>query len=1564
MEISGPVDCMDSAIALNCSLLRDRSRQNPSQAAETSEKIMSWLFRRWKPGKVYSSNTLAVFKAYSSTAAIHDRQGTTKISQHCPVYSIIQLISICLGGDYMDKVPSASIPLGLLGRTRLKCIQDEASIRYLLLTDARKWPTRTARWSPTQAVRIALSGQQAQSVLGNTLNIISAEVRAVLDEGLTTSLRATPSLGGNIIKVTTSLCVVAHAVLSSKGFRYMYKRDDLQKSTDELTRQLIIAIVEEDRRQSLSGSFLEVFADFIPQVRNLPLERNMAIVGACSMLKAMGTNFWREALSSGNPDADTPEDGGEYNEDGGEFQPRGNHGAPDTTQTEISHEELTAATDKEAFRASMAAQLCWITTKQEGQLDSNLDFMPSAFVEFLTSLQPPKFLGCRGFLRVLFGSGLTIDAAEASTVLEYVGETMLRPYILERCEVALGLTLDVMKGLVEVWTNQGNGEAAELGGHIYEWFIEIALSKGICSTHVHTCLSSLLQRVIKCNPDYAKNLSLPSARTSLFRVLQEGSLKVKFHVGNNISEIFGLFVLKEHESILEDVIQTLPKAVDWIDGIASRLFILAHLASSWPTLLRRCIYAIFEAPRSIPESTGHARQCLTQVASSLGLKNPRELFKLFVSQIIYTWLETQSLGSIPYSVFGFDSLAQLLQDVQDEVVGQIVMRGREGEGTDLAQDFGRPFHQLVEESITKTAGYCIARDVAMPPSRNTHAPGAEVRLRKLVGKEQYASLVAMRYCEVLSVFFKSMDEEEKIERGFGDKPSNHNAHVTYQAVKANAASGEVLPLAQQPSFKARYIFDEIEHLCRRTNTDISSVWTPSAYVYLFRELLDTIHPALGSLHACYVIRKLRVLMSLAGPTALQYYPLEMALHSLRPFLTDTHCAEDTIGIVQYLLTAGSAHMREVPSFLAGMAVVCLTSMKAFLGSSQESTTQESQYKATMNNAYKFHSWFASYLSQYESHRLSESFLISFRNIVKAAWNAQANGNARRESYESDLLMEILDDQLSCRNLLNQPSKDLILRLQCGNFQLPTNFRDDILGSDSQAVKYSPVLWKICQRGVQGRQFRLWVSRALGRAYAASGHPDRNMTLEVPIEIDEKEPSAAETSANMSSRARILKLLCDVLLVDDRNQISIVEKSLRSMISQAKKTTLLSEFEAVVPPSMMEGLLWQQDHFPSLAFLTEKRTVESVMKSEDVGSNPKWMQSLCVELTQTSSDDPILSELPPILTDIDGIAERLFPFVLHLSLNKDYTGSQDVRHQLSALCQRLFVEVTDSTIPQVRLVLQSILYLRKQPLPHESTKADRTRWLQIDFKQAALAAVKCSMFKTALLFLDIHYSEAAKSSRRASDISIEEPTDLLLYIYQNIDEQDSFYGVQQPSSLSSMMSVLEYEHAGFKSLSFQGAHYDTQIRFSPESADVDETGMIRALDSLDLNGLSQSLMRKLTQSNSNSFESMLDTARKLEQWDVSAPVLAVGSSGSIFRAFQGISNAPHGKALHDAIDSSCAETFQSLMSRDIAGSSIHKVLSVLATLTELDEVFSSIDAEQFMQVWARFKHRESWMLNAK
>lgn len=174
----------------------------------------------------------------------------------------------------------------------------------------------------------------------------------------------------------------------------------------------------------------------------------------------------------------------------------------------------------------------------------------------------------------------------------------------------MGVSLDVMTDLAQIWAVREAGELADRGAALYSWFIDTALKKSISSPHVHICISSMLQKVIKIRPEYAKDKTSHSARTSLFEVLSKGDMLVKFEIGSNIADIFGLFVLKEHDHILGDVSKTLPNDPTSIEGIALRLFVLAHLAASWSTLLRRCVYAILECPRHVPESAGHARRCL------------------------------------------------------------------------------------------------------------------------------------------------------------------------------------------------------------------------------------------------------------------------------------------------------------------------------------------------------------------------------------------------------------------------------------------------------------------------------------------------------------------------------------------------------------------------------------------------------------------------------------------------------------------------------------------------------------------------------------------------------------------------------------------------------------------------------------------------------------------------------------------------------------------------------------------------------------------------------------------
>lgn len=1480
----------------------------------------------------------------------------------CPTHSIVRLIAVCLGIPAPSVGIRSALSLGPLGQARLKCRTDELPIRFLLLDEDR--PSSTAQEEPiviSLNSQILLSGPRFQALYKMVLDFLVAEITALLRQDFLAAPSGDSNPSAEMTGVVTSLCIAAYALLSDSQSPDLRRREDLHDGAARLGKRLRQCVLTKDQSLGVTRGILDAFGAFLGSAANMSLGQSILTDGAIDMARGFDAKFWIELRSADSLEHAHSEDGMELEDD---FVPQGSYGRIETSTDDVSHDEVVAATNLMAFDNSVTAKICFMSSFRRDAENDRFDSsgVASSFMDYLTSLRPPEFLSCRPFLRELFGSEISIEEKDASNLLEYLGQQVLKPYELERCEVSMGVCLDIMTGLAGMWTSADDTESSEYGSNLYEWFIKVALNRGISSPHVHTCISSMLQRVIKVRPEYARSLALPSARTSLFRVLQEGNIIVKFHVGNHISEILGLFVLKEHDNILEDVIESLPSDIDWPEGIALRLYVLAHLAASWSTLLRRCVYAIFETPGNVPGSAGHAERCLGLVSKSLKLPNSKAILRLFASQIIYTWLETQTMHSIPYTIFGYGSLQEFLTDVQSDVVGQIVMRGRVNEATQLARDLDRPYEELLQSSFGKASAYSIARDITIPPSQDTQAAGgAEKGLRKHFSKEQYPSLLTRHFPEILAILYKTMEHEESIERAFQKRPIYAKTLGAYRTMLSTSALDKALPANQQPSFRAAYLIDEIEYLCHRTSYDMESMWSHSLYVYIFRELLNTIHPALGSLHACSVLRRIRILICMSGTTALEYYPIEMALHSLRPFLTDTHCADDVIGIVQYLLSNGAPYLNEVPSFLAGLAVSTLTSMRVFLGSTQESTTQETQFKATMSKAHAFHAWFGKSLDQYTSPHLLGESATSFKTLVRAARNTQTRGNPRRGTYESDLLHEIFEDQRSGRNLLNQPSQDLILALLGANFELASSFRDDILGSDEQAARYAPTVWKTYQRGNYGKDYSLWVGRVLGRAYAGTGLVHRQMTLET--DLDAAERVSATSSAG--SRSNILSLLCDILLVDDRREIVLAEETLRSIVTGAEETEHFTECEEVLPASLMHGMLWRQYSCPPLrSIVLDDEAVQQSAGFNTSRPASQWIQRLCVSLAYTASDDPIVSQLPSVLGTIENLAEKAFPYILHLVLLKEADGHQATKRAMSEACQQWFKKCDKTTTSYVKILLKAILHLRKQPLPHETAKADRSKWLELDYRQAAEAAAKCSMFRTSLLFLEISYSDVARASRRSSGAKTDEPSDLLLHIFENIDEQDAFYGVQQPSDLSSMMARLEYEHASFKTLSFRGAHYDSQIRQSKGAYLPDNESMVRVLDSLDLNGLSQSMLSKMSHTGPTTLDSMLRTARKLEQWDISVPTSHTSGASTVFRAFQSINKSTDCAMVKSALNLGFTESMRQLVSGGNADASVYTTFNTLAILAEMDDYVSSSGKEQLQEVWSRFDSRSGWMRSGK
>ncbi|MCJ1474831.1 Serine/threonine-protein kinase tel1 [Lambiella insularis] len=1541
VDLNGPALLTDSAVSMWAVVANLNAKHSPATADQTSERVLRWLFIRWRPSQIY------------------DRHHVTQLSQNALASSIMDLTSAVLRLPQPNIIHAESLGLGSIAQAIMRCRFDEMQIRYLLLVPAEVTGVTAKKHELRKSMNAQVSEVKALHLLNIAIDFLTAEVSAILRQEPFSETAESRILSADIVRVTSSLCVVAFGISSTSFVSGTNKARSLGLQVGQLTKALAHLIPRQDNPVVVADGILGSLGILLNSVDPRTASTTMLYSGTVQTAVEFNPKFWQQVHKPKN------EDSGEEDlmEIGGSFESqKSNRAQIETYGLSIKHEWLCATTDAACFRASLTAEVCLASLTEKSGLSDDAEsvVLRTKHIEYLTTLSGDEFLACRPHIKRFLEGNIDIDVSAALILLEYLGTTLLQPYEFERSEVAQGVCLDIMTSLASMWLDDQNSSIAELGSSLYEWFIKV-LSRGIFSPHVHCCLSRLLQRIIKVRPDYTASLRLVSARTSLLQILQEGCVSVKFFTGKNISDIFGLFILKEHEAILEDIITSLPTVGDWTEGIASRLFVLAHLGSSWPTLLRRCIYAIFETAGQVQQSKLHAQSCLATMAKVLQLSNSRELFRLFASQIIFTWLESQELTAIPYSIFGYKALTNLLTDVQSEITGQIIMRGRDDEAEQLASSLSVSYKQLLEESFSKCAAYCIARDSAVPPAKDARASGGDVRLRKLIGRDQYSALISKHFPEIMATFFRIIEREDHIVKGFQGHEAYASAQLAYDEILSYGSSTAVLPASQQPSFKAGYLIDEIIYLYSRSGFDIEAAWSPPLYVYIFRSLLNTTHIALGSLHACSVLRKLRILICMAGETALKDYSVEMALHSLWPFLVDTHCAEDAIGICRYLITHSTPYLTDVPSFLAGFTVSTLASMRKFLRIPQDSTTQESQFRATMSRAQEFHTWLGTFAEEFSLTNSVDVDEIAFKAIVRSARQLGANGNARKGTYESDLLLELLKDRCSLSPLIEESFQDIIFDSLCSSFDIPANFRDDILGLDAQAADFANTIWDSCQHRSCGTEYLLWVARVLGRAYAGKGTIAIDMLREVQADVtsytDPNMPQAMESG----SRRTILRSLSDILRTKSLRDAGLAERTLQNIATKAESTDLWSDCEHSLPASLVIAMVWTSFACPGMEPTDHEilgNLEKVILVRSDVGYHD-WARLVCFALVSLDTKDRFLSELKPILLAVDGLPAKLCPYILHLVLLGEIDKQQNARKAVSSAFGQCFINCTDATASHTKLMLHSILYLRTQPLPREHTKADRSQWLDLNYEQAANAAVHCGMFKTALLFLEIGFSENIKNSRsrRSSSVRPALPVDLLLMIFRNLDDKDSFYGIRQPSSLSAMMDQLEFENAGFKSLSFRGAHFDSQIRHSHTAERGSKQGIIKILDSLDLNGLSQSL---LSRSGTTSAEAMLRTARKLERWDVSCPAGPTSTESTLFKVFQDIHNSTNYSSVTDALNQGFSATLGTLIHKSFAESSTRQALSCLAVLSEVEDIISSHGTDQLQETFANLETRMEWM----
>ncbi|KAK0862743.1 Serine/threonine-protein kinase tel1 [Friedmanniomyces endolithicus] len=1527
MELSGPSVLAESSLHLLRTMQRTSQQFSPGKTVALAEGTIVWLCR------------------------------------HYAAMDVVGLINSCLDHNTSPIVAEPNPVWNGVAQALITCQQQHGLISYLLLLPDDEFVTHPKLQASAAFIAISSSSGRlpCETLL---LNQLIPELQKTLDTWKECQREGTKSVNPDMLGYLCHVCYAFSSIAFDSKFHDTRRQAHMRRQLDELLG-LVSKFVGGSRcGQPHVDAMLLVASD---QANLYAQARGEQSVYVPAVAEHLVCRHVSSALRARQRYSDV--DGIDRDDDADledTFDSQDSRRGKATASGGEANTDSNVVFSVEALRASFGLYSFAVASLEEplNQPSGQSMGTSSQITDYLMSLPVSVLIASRKTLSALPVLGLHLSIADAERLLEYCTENILANYIHERSEVAQGTMLALMLSLLPILTDSSNQNLFDLGIDMYDLYVR-TLEGGVLSVNVQQTLGALFLSLCKIDADYGRSSDVQSARTSLFKLVQVRSIRVQYSLADRIPIFFGTFVLSAHDQIFADLQAKLPADIDWHEGMAMRLRYLAKLASAWHSLLRQSVYYIFETAGHVKEAAGYAALCIQELSKALGFKSAQELFRLFAPQLLYTWLEDHTLTGLPYAAFQYVSLENLIERNRGEVIAQLLRRGKDNDLHVVSKALEMSEKEAVRRSFAQSLAYAICTDVSAPAG--PEGAVCEKRIRDLVGgKAEVSTLVTRDFAAIMGHFYLVMQQDDVQDVWLEKSPVYSSAAKALAETRSYSHSTLPLPPSQQPSFKSKFLPHQIERLCRRAARDVAQPWDASSFALAARMLLDATDQALGPLHMCLMLRKLRVLICMAGNVAHSGYPLEMLVHSIRPFLSESQCADDAIGLLQYLLHHGQPYLKaESAVFTVGTICVMVLQMQAHSATKHESTTQGTQHQQTLRKMEGFRSWLVTYLQQFQTSDSAKDH-GQHTALATALGAVRLPGNARKETAESTLLLVLLEQHGLCNAIISGAHRKEALRLLAKDFEVPLSAGENCIDSDETCIRYADSLWHFVKWSTLAEGFVEWAAEVIGRGYASAGlRPSSNYDrMQRPLAPDGK-PFAGV----LRSEAEIARRMTELTLSPDRSETGLADWTLRAILFSFKDPADALTFEQMLPtslvPAVSEGTYSYEPHTASEADWS-KVDRQHLCRALDLApsvTDQIWIQDLAIALCKWASEGPILSSLPALLRNIPRLANDLLPCIAHIILTGEVNRDPVVRQELSSAISKHLKDRCPALDTRRRLLLGLLLYLRSQPWPGEATKADRVKWLDVDFMLAADASARCGMPSAALLFAESSTSGVQgprKVSSRASLTqlpTVDVPEELLLSIFRQVDEPDSFYGVEQPASLESILGRLDYESDGIKSLMFRTARMDSAMRLSHQGPQSDAHGMMRSLSALNLYSLEYALTSGPLADSASSSDDLLNTARKLQQWDMALPQTVLTVAATHFSAFQHLSSAVTADDAGIKLRSLILSHMRRETTSNTAGLPSPAWCNALASLTEALTVVKSSTEALMRSQWSSMQMRQ-------
>lgn len=1531
VDMNGPPRLTDASALMWSCLLKKSAASQPLRSQHISTQICIWMRKVW----VYDTVTERTMAGYSTTFA--------------RPHEIINLLLACTNRHLSPPSVQFHGPLTRISKAWFGSQLDSDLLKYLLGAESN---VDMLQDTSDSVSRDELEKPQANDNI--ILELLHAKMKQLVDLWESLSIEETRLITNDTVRMLATSCLIASCFITLIKPSPENCHSDLKQATAGLWLSLCSFFQRQD---------IEYFNAALDALAPLILPLKVPFSGDCvfdsclfAALRELGgtlTPFLKLLLSKnpigGSTTAqDGPMDIDMLDDDIG----------PSSTSHELDLDICREDTPLLVYSTSpliaRATTIHWLVLLELHE-DVSL-VVTSSLVDFLTTLKGADLLIWRPIFQHLFSVKPEISRTDACRLVQHFGDHCLMAQDLMRTEAAPSMCVSLVTALLPLSYFDDSDELERRMSRLLEWFSTSLVKKAMGTPRTMVRVSSLYHGIMILPSISPHDNRKGTYRRRLIDLLANSDLRVKFHFSKLLPSIFDQLPPDDHDEVFDQTFDGFPNYPDWLEGTAVRLYLLGELASNCPSVLRRSIYRVFETAGQIPQSSQYARRCLEAVSRSLCLNGPKDIFRIFASQLLYTWLEPrdgemrQSLGSIPFTIFGYFSLKDMLLEVEDEVIGQIMLRGQNDEMEEISTILERPFVDLLASSFAKCEAYVIASSISVPPSPLSQNSGGEKQIKQLLGKNRFYELLLKSLPDIIATLIQRVDEPciESLRRF-----SELNAVDKWELIDLKSRSEISIPIGQQPCFRSKYLYDELAYIFKRVNIPINQMWNSSLFCYVARSLMDTIQPALGSLHACSVLRKLKMLLCISDDVAFEGYGSPMILHFLRPYLTDERCRGDALGMFWYIYENRRKGSLLGTSFEIGLSISSLALLRASIIPPTTSVARQTGTISSSPDLIKFLQWFPSHLLSFSREVCGgdEATMIFFEKLVYLTKDSEGRGRSHIQTAAGKLLLLLLEDQASSEPIVVDPAKEQLFNLLGHGFQREPQPHMDILGTDDKAIAYASNAWRCCPENGSAIPYKLWVARAIGRAYASSGQLDESLLRE----HKERYHTVDYDYHILASKIAIVKALCDTLMSNDPIHVGLAERTLQSIVQRLRKNPTHFKCQEAMPEVVVRSFDWGHYTCPGVSLTrAEQNSLHSGIRWNPRMSVSEWARELAICLCQTKSNDAVVGCLPKVLYHVPNLAEEMLPYIIHETLLS--SGDGKARNRLSAVFNQVFESEMKEAIPHIELIIKCIIYLRYQAYPKESNTDDRDFWLDIDYHLAASAAERCNMRKTALLFIEIYSSHLEKSSRRrltgASPII---KGDLLERIFRSIDDPDLPYGIEKKLSPQAIIDTLSLDGSSTQKLSFLTASHDAGVRLSESLDTVNQLELVETLNELNFQGIASDL---LASKDSTSEQAALSTALYLQQWDIPVSSTNTTPIASVFKALKCLNTYHDEKTIFSAIDDSLLSITDRLASTHSLAE-LKQCMCSLANLTEIDEIVST-DSERIREQWERIRSRNHWL----